>query len=191
MYVSDEVILEIEKKYGEPEQVLLAYEMAASEFNMVRGSQKHGRAHDITLFIIENNQIVVIRKPMYPVGAYRAPSGGLAPGEPFEDGALREAYEETGLIVSLENYLLRVKVSFNHGGESILWTTHVLSAKAIGGSLEPVDTHEIIEARLANVSELRGSIRGALLASGSTGLRYRADLNDMVLAELIERGAIK
>lgn len=190
MYVSDEAILEIERRHGKPEQISLAYEMTGREFEMLRRSQKNGRAHDVTLFIIRDNRLVVIRKPMYPEGAYRAPSGGIAPGESFEDGALREAYEETGLRVSLEKYLLRVSVRFSHDGESVLWTTHVLSARPVGGRLEPIDTHEIVEARLATVSELRGRMRDALRGGGSAGLRYRSDLNDIVLAKLIEQGAI-
>jgi 8-oxo-dGTP diphosphatase len=168
-----------------------AYEMTELEFGVVRGSQKHGRAHDVTLFIIKNGQIVVIRKPMYPSGAFRAPSGGIAPGEPFEVGALREAYEETGLVVSLEKYVLRAKVRFSHGSNRINWTSHVFTASSIGSELNPIDTHEIAEARFVTVDELMGSTRSALLASGSTGLRYRSELNDSVMRKLIDEGSIE
>ncbi|MFY9554592.1 MAG: NUDIX hydrolase [Blastocatellia bacterium] len=190
MYISAETILGLEKKYGRPEEVSLAYEMTPSEFEAVRASQKHGRAHDVTLFIIEHGRIVVIRKPMYPPGAYRAPSGGISPGEPFEAGALREAYEETGLVVALDKYLIRSVVAFSHSQDLINWTSHVFSARRIKGKLEPIDTHEIVEARFATVGELMGSIREALLASGSTGLRYRSDLNDLVIGRLIGAGLV-
>jgi hypothetical protein len=33
------------------------------------------------LSLIEGERVVVIKKPMYPPGAYRAPSGGVSPGE--------------------------------------------------------------------------------------------------------------
>src|SRR6185436_12951190 len=105
MYISEETILALEKKYGVPEVLTLAYEMTENEFDMVARSQKHGRAHDVTLFI-------VIRKPMYALGAYRAPSGGVEPGERFEAGALREGYEETGLSIALEEYIVRAQVEF-------------------------------------------------------------------------------
>ena len=190
MYITAEAIREIEQKYGSPSVIHLAYEMTAREFKMVRRSQKHGRAHDVTFFIIERNQVVVIRKPMYPEGAYRAPSGGISPGERFEDGVTREAYEETGLEISLDNYLFRFRVKFTCGEGVIDWTTHVFSATATGGRLEPVDTHEIVEARLATVDELAGNIREALIRSGSTGLRYRAELNDIVVEKLINRGRL-
>jgi 8-oxo-dGTP pyrophosphatase MutT (NUDIX family) len=191
MYISSESIAEMERIHGSPEEVILQYEMTPREFDMVRRSQKHGRSHDVTLFIINDSRIVVIKKPMYPPGAYRAPSGGINPGEDFTEGALREAYEETGLRVSMERYVLRARVKFTCAGDLIDWTTHVFSARPVSGTLDPIDTHEIVEARYASVEELRGSIRDALLASGSTGLRYRAELGDMVLDKLAAFGLIK
>ena len=190
MYISAETLIELEQKYGAPSEVSLAYEMRPFEFDMVRRSRKHGRAHDVTLFIISESRIVVIKKPMYPEGAYRAPSGGIAPGEGFEEGTLREGYEETGLTVALESYLLRARVKFTSAGQEIDWTTHVFTALATAGTLNPVDTHEIVEARLASIDELTGSIKEALLQSGSTGLRYRADLCDLVIEKLIEESFI-
>jgi 8-oxo-dGTP pyrophosphatase MutT (NUDIX family) len=190
MYISAETIAELEKKFGQPEELSLDYEMTDRELGVVRGSQKHGRAHDVTMFIISGDRVVVIKKPMYPPGAYRAPSGGIAPGEPFEEGALREAYEETGLVVSLEKYIVRANVRFSHGLDAINWTSHVFTASSEGTELNPIDTHEIAEARFVNVDELMGSIRNELLASGSTGLRYRSELNDFVINKLIEDGVI-
>lgn len=190
MYITPEVVRELEEKYGTPSEVVLSYEMTPREFDMVRGSQKFGRAHDVTLFIIKDGRIVVIKKPMYPPGAYRAPSGGITPGERFEDGAIREGYEETGLHVALEKYILRTLVKFTCRDDAINWTSHVFAARPTGGILQPIDTHEIVEARLATVDELMGGVRDTLLASGSTGLAYRAELNDIVLAKLIEYGYI-
>ena len=127
---------------------------------------------------------------MYPVGAYRAPSGGVEPGEPFEAGALREGCEETGLSIALEEYVIQAQVKFTHQTGVIDWTSHVFTARKIGGELQPIDTHEIVEARLVTVREIMGDIRDALLASGSTGLRYRSDLNDIVMRRLIDSGKL-
>ena len=190
MYITAEVIREIEARYGPPDEVAWQFEMSPPEFDMVRRSQKHGRAHDVTLFIIEGARVVVIKKPMYPPGAYRAPSGGVAPGEDFEAGALREAYEETGLNVALERYVVRARVKFTCAGDEIDWVSHVFSARPVGGSLAPVDTHEIAEARLATAAEILGPMREAMLASGSTGLRYRARLQDVVMAKLMTMGSL-
>jgi ADP-ribose pyrophosphatase YjhB (NUDIX family) len=191
MYITTDIIQDIELRYGTPLEIARSYEMKPREFEMVRGSQKNGRAHDVTLFIIRRNEIVVIKKPMYPPGAYRPPSGGITPGESFEQGSLREAYEETGLRVTMDSYLLRARIAFTCLDDTIDWTTHVFSATPIGGILQPIDTHEIVEARYASVEELRGNIRRALVESGSTGLRYRAELCDIVLERLATEGRIQ
>jgi len=191
VYITADIVRAVEARYGSPVEITRSYEMTPLEFDTVRRSQKKGRAHDVTLFIICAREIVVIKKPMYPPGAYRAPSGGISPGETFEEGALREAHEETGLRVTMDKYLVRARVAFTCLGEVIDWTTHVFSATPIGGTLEPIDTHEIVEARYATVEELRGSIRKALFDSGSTGLRYRAELCDLVLEELLGQGRIE
>jgi len=188
MYITAESIRELEERFGVPDELDLAYEMTEREFEMVRASQKHGRAHDVTLFIVIDGRVVVIKKPMYPRGAYRAPSGGIDPGEQFEMGALREALEETGLTIKLERYLIRARVKFSHQERLINWTSHVFAATRVSGELQPIDTHEIVEARLASPSELMTEIRDALLKSGSTGLRYRSELNDVVMEKLFNRG---
>jgi ADP-ribose pyrophosphatase len=190
MYITAEIIREIEERYGVPDEVRWQFEMLPREFDIVRRSQKHNRAHDVTLFIIEGEQIVVIKKPFYLPGVYRAPSGGVAPGEAFEAGALREAYEETGLEVALERYIVRALVKFTCAGEKIDWVSHVFSAHPTGGTLAPIDTHEIAEARFATIDEMLGPMREAMLASGSTGLRYRAQLQDVVIAKLIAMGRL-
>ena len=191
MYITAEIIGELEGRYGVPEEVRWQFEMLPREFDMVRRSQKHDRAHDVTLFIIEGEQVVVIKKPAYPPAVYRAPSGGVAPGEAFEVGALREAYEETGLTIEMERYVVRARVRFTCAGEKIDWVSHVFSAHPTGGSLAPIDTHEIAEARFATIAEMLGPMREAMLASGSTGLRYRARLQDVVIARLVATGRLR
>ena len=191
MYITAATVAALESKFGRPIEIESTYEMSAGEFDMVRRSQKHGRAHDVTLFIIDQNRIVVIKKPQYPPGAYRAPSGGVDPGEDFEAGALREGYEETGLTIALKRYVLRSRVKFTLGLDQINWTSHVFAAWIESGELNPVDTHEIAEARFADVRELTDGIRQALLDSGSTGLRYRSDLNDKVIQVLLDQDLLR
>jgi 8-oxo-dGTP pyrophosphatase MutT (NUDIX family) len=198
MYITQEMVSNVEERFGVPDVIPFAYEMKPVEFEAVRRSQKNGRAHDVTLFIVADGRLVVIRKPMYPPGAYRAPSGGVAPGELFEAGALREAREETGLTVILDRYLLRARVRFTCGSLAIAWTTHVLAARpdpsgpAVTAETEliPEDTEEVAGVRLATVGELQGDIKTALLSARSTGLRYRADLTDQVVARMLRDGLV-
>lgn len=217
MYVTAEIIREVEQRYGTPVEIARQYEMTPEQLDIVRLGQKQGRCHDVTLVIVDDERnIVVIRKPSYPLGAYRTPSGGVEVGESFDDGAIREAKEETGLDIVLEKYLIRANVRFRRlgfhpdpfrpderlredehgrdrvptydGPEVIDWTTHVLQARPTGGTLQPLDTKEIVEARKATIIEITGSIREALLASDKPGLRYRAEL-DGLATELIEKGS--
>lgn len=178
----------IESRYGAPATETWRYTMIEDEFALVRRSKKKNRAHDVTVYIIEGDQVAVVAKPSYPPGIYRAPSGGIDPGENLEEGATREAHEETGLVVELRSYVLRVHVSFSCGNEQIDWISHVFTASRIAGDIHPIDTREIAEARWVTFDELNGPIQQAMEASGRNGLLYRADLHRRVAVELTARG---
>lgn len=190
MYVDARLVDEIEAALGKPAVLQLEHEIGDRELAFVRATQKHGRAHDVTLFIFNDDHIALIRKPMFRRPIYRAPSGGLEPGESFEDGARREALEETGLEVELEKYLLRVHVRFTGDSDHLDWTSHVLQARAIGGRLEARDTSEIAETKYATIEDLQGPIREALLASGHRLLAYRVALTDAVVGILQRQGQV-
>ena len=185
MYITQEVLNKIERKYGVPEILHTRYTMNRAEFDLLKWSMRNGRRHDVTLFISneEKDKIVVIRKPSYPKGVYRPPSGGIEPGEDFEIGARREAYEETGLEVELQKYTLRSHVNLAFEDEIVAWTSHVLAARATGGRLELIDKKEIAGVRWATVNELRTELLVRLRQSASAGLQYRAELQDATLKQ--------
>ncbi|HEM62423.1 MAG TPA: NUDIX hydrolase [Chloroflexi bacterium] len=178
MYVDASLVEEAERKLGSPQVVHLEHEIGPAELAFVRATQKHGRAHDITLFIFNGDRLALIRKPMFRRPIFRAPSGGLEPGESFDEGARREALEETGLEIELEEYLLRAHVRFTDGEDYLDWTSHVFKARAVGGELSPLDTSEIAETVYGSLEELQGPIRQALLDSGRGLLAYRVALTD-------------
>jgi len=190
MYVDTRQTDEIEAKLGKPQVQHMEFAIGDMELAFVRATQKHGRAHDITLFIFNDDHLALIRKPMFQRPIYRAPSGGLNPGESFEEGAKREALEETGLEVELEKYLLRVHVRFTSEGDHLDWTSHVFQARKVGGRLEAHDTSEIAETIYATIGELQGPIRHALLGSGRRLLAYRAALTDAVVDVLRRQGQV-
>lgn len=181
MYISAQQLQAFEARYGAPRMLRVQVPVGADELAMVRASRKNGRRHDFTVFALEGNQVVVIHKPFHPPGVYRAPSGGVKPGEGIVEGTLREMHEETGLLVALDKYLLRIEARFVAGEESEEWVSHVITAHMVGGRLSPIDTHEIAEARWVSLAELQGPIRQALLASGRGLLAYRAMLTDQVV----------
>lgn len=188
MYLPAEDVTDCERRFGPPSAVALEADLSPVEMDRLVASQRRRRAHDVTFFILDGEgRVVVIRKPDFPAGCWRPPSGGVEPGEGIEAGARREAREETGLEVALDRYVVRVGGRFvERGGRArvVPWTSHVFTARVTGGRLAPIDTREIAEARWAALAELSGPIRAALLAAGRGGFRYRVGLHDAVLAVL-------
>jgi 8-oxo-dGTP pyrophosphatase MutT (NUDIX family) len=147
-----------------------------------------GRRHDVTFAVRDaKGRVAAIRKPSFPPGAWRIPSGGIAPGESFEEGVLREALEEIGLAIEVEAYLMVARARFLHPDGSVdRWTTHVVSARPASGTrLAPRDRREIDHARWMTMDELTGPVAAVLRAGPGGLLRYRADLHDR-LAGLLE-----
>ena len=187
MYTSYDDIATIERDLGAPLVCDMDCEITTGEFDMVKSSMRDGRSHDVTMFIRNGehpDQVAVIRKPFFPEGAFRAPSGAAKPGESLASGAVRESMEETGLEVTLESYLVRINVRFTSDGRVIDWTSHVFEASAAPGEIEPVDTREIAEARWATLAELQGPIRQKLLETGWDLFRYRVALHDLTVTRI-------
>lgn len=187
MYTTGEDVKALEEKFGRPYVTDMRYEIRAAEFDIVKSSMGRGRAHDVTMFIRNRERpddIVVIRKPFFPAGAFRAPSGAAEKGEGLEAGAVREGREETGLDIGIERYLVRVNAVFSNEGRRIEWTTHVFEAGHAPGQIDPIDKEEIAQARWASLDELQGPIRQVLLDTGWGLFGYRVALTDLVVDRL-------
>ena len=186
MYVTGDILNDIETRFGTPEIGHFRHAMVKPEFELLEKSMKYNRAHDVTMFIFKGPGLVAIRKHMHPDGVCRAPSGGLRVGEDFEQGTLREAYEETGALIELKRYVLRAHATFTYLDKEVEWTSHVLTAQYVSGKLRPIDTKEIAEVLEVSIEDLQGRIRDNLLATGSGGLEYRVALTDKVV-EILRR----
>jgi 8-oxo-dGTP pyrophosphatase MutT (NUDIX family) len=193
-FVTDAVLAEAASRYGQPAAISVRVLISPEEMHSLVASQKGGRAHDVTLFIRapgDPERIALIRKPSFPAGAFRAPSGGLRPGEPMADGACREAWEETGLSIALDQYFLRIDATFALADRSlpdVAWQSHLLTADALGAEITPHDRGEIAEARWGTFAELLGPVRRIFLATGRGMLRYRVWLHDRAAEALGIRG---
>lgn len=198
MYVTEELVNGVVERYGQPSQVEFTVECSSDEFDFIRSTQKHGRSHDVTLYVFKGDQIVVNAKPFYPVGMFRAPSGGLEPGERFEDGIARELSEETGCCAEIEKYLLIAKVCFLRGQtgrlasselidsqpDQIDWTSYVFQLRYTDGDFAFTDKREIREVTLAGLSDFDTYAR-FMRSSTIGGLHYRAGLHDAVVPLLV------
>ncbi|MDF1545273.1 MAG: NUDIX hydrolase [bacterium] len=196
-FVTDEAIDLMAIKYDEPEEAHFHIPVSPEEHDRIHASQKMERNHDVTLYIQKEDKFIVIAKHMYPPGLFRAPSGGLIPGEQFEVGAKREAYEETGCRIELVKFLLRTEVQFEtivprRGGNgdnnqtpmSLYWRSFVFLARWTGGDLKFIDINEIRECKLASLSEFD---RYSEIMRSTTigGLHYRAALHDVVKGHFV------
>jgi ADP-ribose pyrophosphatase YjhB (NUDIX family) len=175
---------DVEARYGTPRVLAWEAEFDQREFELLRTCLRKGRAHDVTLFIRDGERLALIRKPLYPAGLFRPPSGGVERGEPFEAGARREAFEETGLSIRLTRYLLRFDARFRRPGETVAWTTHVVAAEALTHDLVVMDRKEIAEACWGTPAAIHAVMRPRMLAWGSEGMRYRVAIQDEALAML-------
>jgi 8-oxo-dGTP pyrophosphatase MutT (NUDIX family) len=63
------------------------------------------------------------------------PKGHLEPGETNEQAAIREVFEETGLVVEITSYLGEVSYQFIQSGQRISKTVHVYLMKQLSGEL--------------------------------------------------------
>jgi 8-oxo-dGTP pyrophosphatase MutT (NUDIX family) len=181
MYVTYRHIQEAADRYGYPPVIQMVAPVDREEYEFIRSTQHYGRAHDVTMFIFKGQKLLVIAKHNYPEGLFRPPSGAIKPTESLAEGALREAYEETGCEIELTRYILQVNVNFTDGRGVIPWTSHVFTGKYISGDPHPIDTREIREVSLARLDEFekyKEIIRNKTI---SGGLNYRARLHDEVL----------
>jgi ADP-ribose pyrophosphatase YjhB (NUDIX family) len=183
MHVDEVVVAAVRERYGEP--AVLAWDGAISDAEWALATHNPTRTHDVTLFILDpSERIALIRKPHFTEGVWRPPGGGVKPGEDFAAGAVREAFEETGLRVELRRYLVASEATFRNRGRALEWQTHVVLATTDDEELAPSDPDEIAAARWGTVAELRGPLRETLLATGRAFWRYRVALHDAALTAM-------
>ena len=184
MYVTYHHIQQAADKYGYPPVIQMVAPVDKGEFEFIRSTQHYGRCHDITMFIFRGQEILVIAKHDYPQGLYRPPSGAIKPWETLVEGAVREAYEETGCQVELTRYVLQVNVIFTDGRGHIPWKSHVFTARYLDGTPKPIDTREIKKVKFATLPDFETYKEIIRTKTASGGLNYRARLHDEVLGLL-------
>jgi ADP-ribose pyrophosphatase YjhB (NUDIX family) len=177
MFVTDDQISAMVQQYGVPEERTFGIAVTEKEFNRIKSSQTDGRNHDVTAYIQKDDQVIVIAKHIYPPDLYRAPSGGLKPGEDFHDGLFREVREETGCEITIDRFVMRTAVSFIHGNEMIYWRSFIFLCSYVSGDFQFTDKDEIREVRLAGWDEFDEFGR-IMRQTDLGGLHYRAVMHE-------------
>ncbi len=191
MFVTDEMIREMEERFGVPVAKSFRIPSTSTELLRIASSQKSGRNHDVTLYVQMGEKWIVIAKHAYPEGLFRSPSGGLHPGEDFLTGINREVAEELGCRIRVERFLLKTDVEFyldpswsnDSAPNPIHWRSWVLLATYLDGDFNYTDHDEIREVKLVDWNQFAeyGKI---MRTTGSGGLHYRAQLHEAV-AEIL------
>ncbi|HVX57875.1 MAG TPA: NUDIX hydrolase [Candidatus Saccharimonadales bacterium] len=128
---------------------------------------------DVTLIagvIVRNEQgqyLLVQEKQAHVYGLWNWPAGHVEPGETLQQGAVREAAEETGLSVRL---LDDDPVYEGQGHKGTTHRVHLFRGEVTGGTLK-FQTEELLDARWFSVAEIRaldeaGKTRGEWIMKG-------------------------
>lgn len=189
MELSSDLLHAAEERFGRPLEASLSQELLSWEMDLIERVCGDTRFHDLTSFILHRGSLALVHKPSEPEGAYWAPAGGLAQGEQMEAGVRREVHEETGLVVEVERYLLRVNASFSCGERSRPWTSHVFlsrPAEPLTGhpALVPLDTKEVQSAAWVTVERFVRETLPLLAGTGWGRFRYRLGLAELAFREL-------
>ncbi|AWN24604.1 NUDIX hydrolase [Deinococcus irradiatisoli] len=103
--------------------------------------------------VMRGDEVLIVRER----GRWSLPKGGLEVGELVQDGARRETYEETGLIVELRELAFMVEFQAETWGHHIQF---FYVGREIGGTLGPRDPdRDVQEAKFVSVRHLREYLR--------------------------------
>lgn len=128
----------------------------------------------------ENNKVLMVREKKDGKIVWNQPVGHIEPNENLISAAIRETYEETGLMVEITGLVGTYLWCFK---ESHTVLRYCFSARYSSGTLEPILKEEIMEAKWLSKSELlelkpyfRTPITEACLNDYFSGNIYPLDL---------------
>lgn len=171
---------ELVLEFGAPDVGRLQVAVESSELRDIEQELALGRAHDVRLVILREGSVALVKRPGSPEHACELPSGAIHPEESFVDGAARAALAQTGRVVSIDDYLLQLHASFEHGGSALKWTTHVMLANPAGDDVASPDPSLVESTEWRDWDGIRDIVIPALDAAGTAPLRYQARMFELL-----------
>ncbi len=166
----------IRSRFGYPYHQWMTQEFDEPGWKLVERSLNQKRTHDVTMLIEgPDGRFALMSKHSYPPGIFRSPSGGVKPGEDLVTGALREAKEETGLVIDLKRFLLHITLDISHDSDVATWDSYVFHATTKDTLLKPTDLKEVKDTQWAGRDQMYQMVN-KLKETGNGGLIYRGDL---------------
>ncbi|MHB1343791.1 MAG: NUDIX hydrolase [Thermoleophilia bacterium] len=188
---SPALIRAAESTWGVPRVVRLEQELLPWELDLIERVCGNTRHHDVTVFLLRDTSLAVVRKSSDPHGVWWAPAGGVAAGEDLSRAGEREAYEETGLTSRVERYVARFEVVFTCGDRRRPWVSHVMQASWVAGEPAPMDTKEVESAAWMETAAFADEVAPLMVAAGWGRFQYRLRMAQVAFAELGLAGGIR
>lgn len=140
---------------GGPGQVSAATAVPVPAAPQKRGQKRPLAAPRIGVgcVVLRGEEILLVRER----GRWSLPKGGLESGELVQEGARRETYEESGLVVELRDLAFIVEFQAQTWGHHLQF---FYTAREVGGTLQPRDPdRDVQEAKFVPIRQLREFIR--------------------------------
>ena len=135
---------QLAQRYGQPLVRIVDLDITSLFDPLTRLDNRYG---EVCMVIRRTNgRLLTMKKTFYPAGAYRLPTGGINSNEPILDALLRETYEETGLQVNVNRFLVAVGYRVASKGDTPIFYTFAFLLDETGGTLSPIDEKERVEA---------------------------------------------
>ncbi len=118
----DPSLAELARQLGPPRQVAITQE-ASAPFDPIWKTDRHG---EVALVLLRPDRTVwLMRKLVYPPGAYRIPTGGVHLNETVAQALARELTEETSWRLPPERFLASIDYRFTFpDGTTASFFTH-------------------------------------------------------------------
>ncbi|EFH89612.1 NUDIX hydrolase [Ktedonobacter racemifer] len=93
----------------------------------------------------KNGRLLTMKKAFYPPATFRLLTGGIHHGESIYDALLRETHEETGLEVTITQFLAIVAYQTENARKTPSFYTFAFLLDEVNGTLGAIDEDEEVE----------------------------------------------
>lgn len=139
--VIQEEIVQLSQRYGQPLESLVTLP-TTKLFDPLNKKDRYGEVCMVVRR--KNGRLLTMTKTYYPRGAYRLLTGGINHDEGILAALERETYEETGLQVNINRFLVAAAYCLQDSNTPRFYTFAFLLDE-IGGTLGVIDENEKVE----------------------------------------------